>query len=212
MNREAAEMEDETKAPEEVQTTEVVPEEPAPFEAPEGAFWDKMKNAPSTKQNAKPYRWVLRDKLTKKILPSKQTALVPSNGPALPKAKTEPECYEQVRIEDLREFMLQPADAPLPENANRMQAMLHALFKIITDSDEVKGRVAAVAAVRELNNRLMGLAPSSAEDRAALTQSKVRVVVITTPDNMMHPEPIAETKREKPVPSFIDAEIVTNKR
>ena len=75
---------------------------------------------------------------------------------------------------------------------------------------DAKLAMAATQAFKELMLRAHGMPSKSDEELDALKKEGVKIVVIAPPE-MVNKEIVAETTREKLVPSFIDAEIIENR-
>lgn len=75
---------------------------------------------------------------------------------------------------------------------------------------DAKLAMASTQAFKELMLRAYGMPSKSDEEIDAMKKEGVKIVVIAPPE-MVNKEIIAETTREKLVPSFIDAEIIENK-
>ena len=75
---------------------------------------------------------------------------------------------------------------------------------------DAKLAMASTQAFKELMLRAYGMPSKSDEEIDAMKKEGVKIVVIAPPE-MVNKEIVAETVREKLVPSFIDAEIVENK-
>jgi len=94
------------------------------------------------------------------------------------------------------------------ESKTRFEEMQQCIFEIATGNSKLdpKSQMAAVSAYEALMLRAHGKPSINDEEKDALKQAGIRVVVISTP----HELPVSEeTQREKLKPSFIDAEVVS---
>jgi uncharacterized tellurite resistance protein B-like protein len=165
------------------------------------------------------------DKLTKRVR---------GEGGKFKKQKTTmPKTLDVTRL--LRNLLLQSVAGPDGKmrkgDKTRIRAMFDNIFEIASMSPEqpvfdkfgnpivdengkavtakdAKIAMASVQAFKELMSRAYGMPSKSDEEMDALKTQGVKIVVIAPP-NMMDKEVYEEKPKEKLVPAFIDAEIVT---
>ena len=101
--------------------------------------------------------------------------------------------------------------------ADPMQLVMDKLGNVLINNEtgkpytyfDAKCAMSSTQAFKELMLRVYGMPSKSDEEIDALKKEGVKIVIIAPPE-MVNKEIVAETAREKLVPSFIDAEIIEN--
>jgi len=130
-------------------------------------------------------------------------------GKFVKKPRAMPETREVTRA--MREFLNQKLEADdegklIKSSKNRIQQQLENIHRIaINTSGDPKAMMAAIAAFEALHARAHGKVSPGDQELGALERAGVKIVVLTAPElpNSGEIQP-----REKPTPSFIEAEII----